>query len=119
MRIFKNEEKEVNCNLVLNAWFFENYLYCIFLISDTSLAVEKVLKGEKPGKVNNSKSNTNNIKNSNAKNNKISDQRKRDSSKNSNSGSRKNSLTGSQGSSREPSKTRESRSPSKKVSFTF
>ena len=93
-------------------------------LSDTSNAVELVLKGEKPSKSNQSKSSNKQASeayssNKNAKNSKLNDTNKkstRDSSKNSNSGSRKNSLTGTN--SRDTSKTRESRSPSKKVNKT-
>ena len=103
---------------------FNNYFY----FPDTSIAVEKVLNGEKPGK-SNLKSNNNKPgsdaahNNRNSRNNKLNENNKkpRDSSRNSNtsgSNSRKNSLTGGGGSgpnSREPSKTRESKSPSKKI----
>jgi len=93
---------------------------------DTSIAVEKVLNGEKPGKSTNPKSNNNKsgsdaYNNRNSRNNKLNgentNKKPRDSSRNSNSNSRKNSLTGngSGPNSREPSKTRESKSPSKKI----
>ena len=104
----------------------ENFNKYYYFPPDTSIAVEKVLNGEKPGKSTNPKSNNNKsgsdaYNNRNSRNNKLngenSNKKPRDSSRNSNSNSRKNSLTGngSGPNSREPSKTRESKSPSKKI----
>ena len=110
-----------------NVHISENFnKYYHYFPPDTSIAVEKVLNGEKPGKSTNPKSNNNKsgsdaYNNRNSRNNKLNgestNKKPRDSSRNSNSNSRKNSLTGngSGPNSREPSKTRESKSPSKKI----
>ena len=109
-----------------HVYISENFNKYYYFPPDTSIAVEKVLNGEKPGKSTNPKSNNNKsgsdaYNNRNSRNNKLngenSNKKPRDSSRNSNSNSRKNSLTGngSGPNSREPSKTRESKSPSKKI----